>query len=44
MKAKPVVAREQASRDVDEALTYDLAEGSPRYSHELKLSGMRCGR
>jgi len=30
MKAKPVVAREQASRDVDEALTYDLAEGSPK--------------
>lgn len=28
MKAKPVVPREQAGRDVDEAITYYLAEGS----------------
>lgn len=28
MKAKPVVPREQASRDVDEALAYYLAEGA----------------
>lgn len=28
MKAKPVVPREQASRDIDEAITHYLAEGS----------------
>ena len=30
VKPKPVVAREIASRDVDEAVAYYLAEGSPR--------------
>ena len=28
MKAKPVVARERANRDVDEAIAYYLAEGA----------------
>lgn len=68
MKAKPVVPRESASKDVDEALAYYLGEesvqaalgfinaleqayahiarhpasGSPRYSHELDLPGLRC--
>ena len=30
VKPKPVVAREIANRDVDEAVAYYLAEGSPR--------------
>lgn len=68
MKTKPVVPREQASRDVDEAIEYYLNEsavqaalgfiesleqaythigsnpatGSPRYTHELNLPGLRC--
>jgi len=67
VKAKPVVPREQASRDVDEAIAHYLqggsvqaalgfidalerayahigrhpATGSPRYAHELRLSGLR---
>jgi len=68
VKAKPVIPRERASRDVDEAIAYLLdqregqaalgfidaleqayahisrhpAIGSPRYSHELNLPGLRC--
>ena len=68
MKANAVIPREQASRDVDEALAYYLGEasevvalgfidalekayshigrhpatGSPRYAHELNLSGLRA--
>ena len=68
MKAKPVVPRGQANRDVDEAIAYYITEGSvpaamgfvdaleqayahigrhpatgsPRYAHELNLSGLRC--
>ncbi len=67
MKVRPVVPREQASRDVDAAIAYYLVEdaeqaalgfidalerayahigrhpetGSPRYSHELNLPGLR---
>lgn len=67
MKVKPVVPREQANQDVDDAVAYYLAEaatsvafdfideleqaythigrypgtGSPRYGHELNLSGLR---
>lgn len=67
MKAKAVVPREQANRDVDEIIAYYLGEraahaalgfidaleqaythigrhpgtGSPRYAHELNLSGLR---
>jgi len=67
VKVKPVVPREQANQDVDDAVAYYLAEaapsvaldfidaleqaythigrhpgtGSPRYGHELNLSGLR---
>lgn len=67
MKVKPVVPREQANQDVDDAVAHYLAEaaasvaldfideleqaythigrypgtGSPRYGHELELSGLR---
>ncbi len=67
MKAKPIVPREQANRDIDEAIAYYLGEdaeqaafgfidaleqayahisrhpaaGSPRYAHELNLTGLR---
>jgi len=67
VKDKPVVPREQASRDVDQVIARDLREGSvqaalgfidalerayarigrhpaagsPRYAHELNLSGLR---
>ena len=67
MKPKPIVPREQAKRDTDEAIAYYLSEdaapaalgfvnaleqayahisrhpaaGSPRYSHELNLPGLR---
>lgn len=67
MKAKPVIPRGLANRDVDEAIDYYLSEGaeqaalgfidaleqayaqlsrhsatgSPRYSHELNLPGLR---
>ena len=67
MKVKPVVPREQAKRDVDEAIAHYVGEdaaqaalsfideleraythigrnpatGSPRYSHELNLPGLR---
>ena len=70
MKAKPVVSRELANRDIDEAIEHYLSEGavqaalgfidaleqayahirrypatgSPRYSHELDLPGLRCWR
>jgi toxin ParE1/3/4 len=68
VKAKAVIPREQASRDVDAALVYYQGEasevvalgfidalekayghigrhpatGSPRYAHELNLSGLRA--
>ncbi|MBL0419083.1 type II toxin-antitoxin system RelE/ParE family toxin [Ramlibacter sp. AW1] len=68
MKIKPVIPREQAHRDVEDAIAYHLEEnaesaalgfidalekayshisrrpatGSPRYSHELALDGLRC--
>ena len=67
MSGKPVVLREQARRDIDEAVEHYLAEagpavaldfidaleearrhigerpasGSPRYAHELDISGLR---
>lgn len=67
MKSKPVIARERAVRDVDEAIAYYLGEGadhaalgfidaledaylrigrhpnsgSPRYAHELGITGLR---
>lgn len=67
MSAKPVILRERASRDIDEAIAYYLGEdaedaalgfidaledaykrlgrhpgiGSPRYSHELGITGLR---
>ena len=67
MKTKPIIPRELANRDVDEAIDYYLSEGaeqaalgfiealqqayahlsrhpatgSPRYSHELNLPGLR---
>ena len=67
MTAKPVVPRELANRDIDDAIAYYLSEGaeqaalgfidvleqayanisrhpatgSPRYAHELNLSGLR---
>ena len=67
MKAKPVVPRELANRDINDAIAYYLSEGaeqaalgfidaleqayahigrhpaigSPRYAHELNLSGLR---
>ena len=70
MTAKPVVLRELAGRDIDEAVAHYLGEGgervglafidaleqafhqivrhpasgSPRYAHELDLSGLRSWR
>ena len=67
MKVKPVVPRQEANRDIDEAISYYMqgnaeqaafgfidsleqayahigrhpATGSPRYSHELNLPGLR---
>ena len=67
MKPRPVIPRELAHRDVDDAVSYYLTEGgrqaalgfiealeqayahvgrhaatgSPRYAHELNLSGLR---
>ena len=67
MTSKPVIPREQANRDIDEAIDHYLSEGSekaalgfieavaqaythigrhpaigsPRYSHELTLPGLR---
>lgn len=67
MKIKPVVPRQEANRDIDEAISYYVPEnaeqaalgfidslaqayahigrhpatGSPRYSHELNLPGLR---
>ena len=67
MKIKPVVPRQEANRDIDEAISYYVREnaeqaalgfidsleqayahigrhpatGSPRYSHELNLPGLR---
>jgi toxin ParE1/3/4 len=67
VKAKPVIPREQANRDVEDVIAYYLsndaeqaalgfidalqlayahigrhpATGSPRYGHELNLSGLR---
>lgn len=68
MIAKPVVPRERANQDIDEAINFYLSAGaektaldfvdaiekalgqisrqpgagSPRYAHELNLSGLRC--
>ncbi|MFZ3139175.1 type II toxin-antitoxin system RelE/ParE family toxin [Polaromonas sp.] len=67
MKAKPIVPRSEANRDVDETIDHYLSEsaeqaalgfidaleqayahiarhpatGSPRYAHELNISGLR---
>jgi len=67
VKIKPVVPRQEANRDIDEAISYYVREnaeqaalgfidsleqayahigrhpatGSPRYSHELNLPGLR---
>ena len=68
MSTKPVVPRERATQDIDEAIDYYLSvgagnaaldfvsaiekafaqisrqpgAGSPRYAHQLHLSGLRC--